>query len=216
MREVTTKVYTFDELSDRAKERARDWYREGMETDDYADSVIEDAARLGAIIGIDLRQKPVKLMNGSTRMEPLVYWSGFSSQGGGLNYGASYAWKRGSVKALASEAPMGDDKTHRGNNTINRIAQELQTVQRRNFYQLQASISPSGRYFSLDIDVERADCKTVSDNDVEIVQECLRDFGTWIYRQLESEYEYQTSDEQVDESIEANEYTFDEDGNRKG
>ena len=44
------------------------------------------------------------------------------------------------------------------------------------------------------------------------VQTLLRDFADWIYARLEEEYEYRTSDEQVEESIRANEYEFDEDG----
>ncbi len=44
--------------------------------------------------------------------------------------------------------------------------------------------------------------------------ELLRDFAHWIYRQLEQEWDYQNTDEQVDESIQANEYEFDEDGVR--
>lgn len=37
----------------------------------------------------------------------------------------------------------------------------------------------------------------------------------WIYTTLEKEYDYQTSDEAVVESIETNDYDFDEDGERK-
>ena len=43
----------------------------------------------------------------------------------------------------------------------------------------------------------------------------LRDFADWMYKQLETEYWWRMEDAQVDESIEANEYTFDENGNRK-
>jgi hypothetical protein len=42
--------------------------------------------------------------------------------------------------------------------------------------------------------------------------EALRDLARWLYRQLEREYEYQTSDAVVDEAIIANDYTFTETG----
>ena len=42
----------------------------------------------------------------------------------------------------------------------------------------------------------------------------LRAFADWIYLQLQNEYEYQNSDEQVAETIEANEYEFTVDGKR--
>ena len=50
----------------------------------------------------------------------------------------------------------------------------------------------------------------------DIVVEALRDLAHWLYRQLEQEYEFQSSDEMVDEAIIANDYTFTEDGRRFG
>ena len=48
------------------------------------------------------------------------------------------------------------------------------------------------------------------------VIEALRDLARWLYRQLEREYEYLSSDEAVDETIAANQYTFTETGCRFG
>lgn len=48
------------------------------------------------------------------------------------------------------------------------------------------------------------------------VSEALRDLARWLYRRLEREYDYLSSDEAVDETIEANEYTFTEAGRRFG
>jgi len=48
------------------------------------------------------------------------------------------------------------------------------------------------------------------------VTEALRDLARWLYRQLEGEYDFLTSDAVVDESIIANEYTFTNDGRRFG
>lgn len=50
----------------------------------------------------------------------------------------------------------------------------------------------------------------------EMVIEALRDLTRWLYRHLEREYDYLTSDEAVDEAITANEYTFTEAGRRFG
>lgn len=46
------------------------------------------------------------------------------------------------------------------------------------------------------------------------LRDALRSSMRWIYRQLEKENEYLTSDEHVDENIRANEYEFTEDGDR--
>ena len=49
-----------------------------------------------------------------------------------------------------------------------------------------------------------------------IVTDALRDLANWLYRQLEQEYEYLSSDEAVDEMLVANGYTFTEEGRRFG
>lgn len=223
MRTVETTVYQFDELSDRAKERARDWYRQSIGEDFSsfgAEYVLEDAARLGAIIGIDLRTRPVKLMGGGTRMEPNIYWS-VGDHDEGASFSASYGYAKGSVRKLAAEAPAewrnretGETQTSKANAEINNIARELADVQKRNFYQVQARIEHSGRYHGMAIDVERADGKPISAQDIETVEQAMRDFASWIVDGLRAEWEYQNSDESIDESIRANEYEFTEEGER--
>lgn len=56
MRTETIKrnIYTFDELSDKAKEKARDWWRELAAWDDWHEYICEDAERIGIkITGFD-------------------------------------------------------------------------------------------------------------------------------------------------------------------
>lgn len=47
MKTITTTVYNFDELSDDAKQTARDWYRECSSHDDWWEAIYEDAANAG-------------------------------------------------------------------------------------------------------------------------------------------------------------------------
>lgn len=55
MKTITKTVYEFDELNDRAKEKARDWYREHALDYDWWECVYEDAANIGLkITGFDL------------------------------------------------------------------------------------------------------------------------------------------------------------------
>ena len=82
-------------------------------------------------------------------------------------------------------------------------------------------MSHRGRYYHeycMDISVERASdtYQPPTPDAEEIIIEALRDLARWLYRQLEREYEYHTSDEVVDENIEANGYTFTEVGRRFG
>jgi hypothetical protein len=46
--------------------------------------------------------------------------------------------------------------------------------------------------------------------------DALHYLAHWLYRALEREYEFQTSDETVDDAMAANEYTFTAEGRRFG
>jgi hypothetical protein len=50
----------------------------------------------------------------------------------------------------------------------------------------------------------------------ETVVEALRDLARWLYRQVQAEYDYLTSDEAIEEGIIINEYTFTVGGRRFG
>jgi hypothetical protein len=97
----------------------------------------------------------------------------------------------------------------------------LQAAQRQNFYQLHAQVTHRGTYyhpFTMAVAVTReGSTGTEFAGDAETtVSDCLRDLANWLYRQLEQEYDYLTSDEAVDETLVANGYTFTEEGRRFG
>lgn len=210
-RVIETTVFKFAELSDEAKEKAREWFREGALDHDWWDCVYDDAATCAKLMGIDLDQKPVKLMGGGTRYDPAIWFSGFSSQGDGACFEARYSYVKGAAKAIRGHAGQ-DSELHR-------IADALQAVQRANFYQLVARADHRGHYYHsgcMRVDVSRADDREVSRETEETVTQLLRDFADWIYRQLEAEHDYRLSDENVDETILVNEYEFTESGKRCG
>lgn len=104
---------------------------------------------------------------------------------------------------------------------LHRIADALQAVQKRNFWQLQAEISHRGRYchpYSMDITVTRNSPtgQALTADAEAAVSEALRDLAFWLYRQLENEYDWLTSDAAVDEAIHINAYTFTEAGLHAG
>lgn len=205
-------VYQFNELNDKAKEKARDWWR-GCENQDFDTKFLyEDFERMGKLIGIEFKPRPVKLMNGSTRYEPTIWWSGFSSQGDGACFEGSYSYAKDAEKALIKE-------TGGTEHELIKIAKELALIQRRYFYRLEATVKHTGHYYhehSTEIEVfDREDnYRVINDGIASRLKECLRDFMRWMYRSLEKEYEYRMSDEQVDEAITSNEYEFDEEGRR--
>jgi hypothetical protein len=200
-------VFSFAELEGRAKERALEWLREDP-SDFYAESVLEDFATVCDLIGVSLDTRGVKLMNGSTRQEPKVYWSGFWSQGDGACFEGDYRYIKGAARAIREHAPE-DAELHR-------IADALERAQRPYFYQLTATCSQRGHYMHsgcMSVDVEHAEdqYRDVSDAEDDI-RDALRSLADWLYCQLEREHDYQTSEEVLAETAEANGYEFDEDG----
>ncbi|MET3793265.1 6-pyruvoyl-tetrahydropterin synthase [Aquamicrobium terrae] len=94
-------------------------------------------------------------------------------------------------------------------------------TQRRNFYQLRAEVSHRGHYYheycmAISVERESPTYQVMTADAEEVVIEALRDLARWLYRQLDHEYAYLTSDEAVDEVIVANAYTFTEAGRRFG
>jgi hypothetical protein len=205
-RTILKEVYQFNELDDRAKERARKWWRSCTESDDIAD--YDDWTSIAEILGIEFDQHPIKLMGGGTRYEPAIGWSGFYSQGDGAHFEGRYSYAKDAPRKIRAYA--GQDKT------LHSIADNLRDIQRRHFYRLEARIKHRGHYqheYCTDIDV--TDSRTGNDVDADThdsISEELRRFMQWIYRQLEAQYEYVNSDENVDASILCNEYEFDEHG----
>lgn len=178
MRVIEKTIYRFDELTDAAKEKAREWFRTVSADDNWwSEYVIDDAKRIGALIGFEVDG---------------VYWS----LGDGACWTGSVTYSTGCAAAVARECPQDSE--------IQRIAREWHALQRRNFYQIRGGVSANDRYMRTSAD----------DREVTGANRIVSDFADWIYRALEKEYGYQMSDECVDESIRANEYEFDEDGNR--
>lgn len=200
-------IYTFDELSDAAKEKAREWYRNGQLDYDWWDSVYEQADTAAKHLGIDIDRKG--------KHTPAIYFSGFWSQGDGACFEGSYRYKKGWRSALLHEFGPGDTL-----NELLSIGQALQEIQSKQFYKLEATCRHRGHYQHsgcMSVEVEHAEDRYRDIGDAEDeVRDQLRLFADWIYDRLEQEHDWLTSDEQVDESIRANEYTFNEDGGWEG
>ena len=210
---IETTVFTIDELSDAAKENARVWYRDQGLHDEWYDFVYEDFETICRILGVTLATSPVRLYGGGTREKPQIFWTGFWNQGDGASFAGQYSHAKGAHRAIRAHAPK-DTQLHR-------IADELQAVQRRNFWQVHASTRQQDRYcheYTMAFEVER-DSPTwqpPTNGAEDTVIEALRDLARWLYRQLRSEYEHQTSDDTVDEIVAVNEWTFRADGSRFG
>jgi hypothetical protein len=209
---VETPVYDFTELSGAARDKARAWFRETIDHD-WWDSVYDDFEQICPILGITLATRTVRLMGGGTRQKPCIWFSGFWSQGDGACFEGRYAYAPRAPHRIREYAPQ-DTELHR-------IADALQRLQRDNFYQLTAVIRHRGRYshaycMTFDIDRDSPAGHPIVNRGEDDLIEALRDLANWLYRALEREYEFQTSDEIVDEGMSANGYTFTVEGQRFG
>ncbi|EFC4405719.1 antitoxin of toxin-antitoxin stability system [Escherichia coli] len=202
---ITTTVYTLNELSATAREKARDGYRQHHADSNWYENVYEDFRAVCEIIGIVLRQRVIRLSNGRFMEEPCIWFSGFCSQGDGACFEGRWHWQPATARRIREYAPQ-DRELHR-------IADTLQAVQKHNFRQLQAEIRHRGHDchpYSMDITVTR-DSPTgqaMTDDAETVVRDALRDLAFWLYSQLENEYDWLTSDDAVDEALLINGYTF--------
>jgi hypothetical protein len=185
----TVTVYSLQELGERAKEKALQTLSEWAGSDRWWDSTVDDAKRMGAILGIEATD---------------IFFSGFWSQGDGACFVGTYSYKPQSRNIIRTEAPE-DTELHK-------IADTLFRIQRRNFYRLTAAVRKFGNYYSHENSVTVDVDDTATPEDKDAIADALRDFMRWIYKQLRTEYEYRTSEEQLTEMADANEYRWNADG----
>ena len=195
MRTETIEIYTFDELSDESKEKAREWWRKGGLDYDWYESTFSDFVSICEILGFDV-------------IESNIYFSGFWSQGDGASFTGSYKYSKGSTNKIREYAPQ--------DTALHEIADTLQALQRRNFYGLWGNIERCrSRLYVHESTISCSDAYRNSDNyqdatsdAQDTLTDCARDLCHWLYASLEREYDWLNSDEQVDESIRCNEYEF--------
>jgi len=228
MKTVTIKTYEFDELSDSAKEKARSWFREAScGYMDYSESTIDEAVEQAAHMGIEIKVNERSWTNKKTgksgvTSEPCIYWSGFSSQGDGACFEGSWSAKDVDISKVADG--WGEDPA---TTEIKRIAAEFDRIAKA-YPESSFKVTHSGHYshefctefdfnFPDDNDGEDwpEDKRAEWDAECDALKKNARAFMKWIYRQLRKEYEYQQSDEAVDEDIKANDYAFTEEGSRR-
>lgn len=215
MKTIQINIFQFGELSESAKEKAREWYRRGSESDPhFAESVYEDAAQIAEVMGLDIRQRRAKLMGGGFRMEPSIFYRGFCSQGDGACFEGTWRADNVKVGGVKCYAPQ-DAELHR-------IAKEFEEVAAA-FPTGYFSVKHSGHYyhenctdFSFELCAGEGDDQGPSEDAIieaeDALEEAAKDFMRWIYKALEAAYDWDNADAQVDENIIANEYEFTEEG----
>ena len=183
-------VYTYDELSASAQEKAR----EHFVTKEFDHScLLEDIDAIARLLGITLNST-----SGGVYID--VEWDREDAI-----YSGYYEYAKNAVKKVEQETKDPE---------LVRIAKELRDVQRPNFYRLQASISYKrwSRSRSIIVSVEDAlyPYRSLGEYE-ERIKQALEDFGYWIGSRLRSQEEFENSEEALAEQ--AREFSYDVDGN---
>ena len=189
MRTIEKNIYTFDELSEKAKEKAMEWYRE---TDDYfylQDAIENDFATIAKIIGLDIEN---------------VYYQVAYVQSDFAAIIGRWSYAKGAAKKIREYAPCAGG--------LHEIVEEWCDLQKRNFYRLNAQLG-CNRDFQT-VKETTVDGRYTPDDTLDAVSELASRLSRWLYYYLRDEYEHHNSDEAVGESIRANEYEFYENGER--
>jgi hypothetical protein len=187
---------------------------------DWWDSTYEDFERICEILGIDLDTHPVKLMNGNTRHDPDVRFSGFWSQGDGASWAGKYRAQGLRLVPTYDLAPA-KIREYCNDEELHRIADELCMLDRI-YGPVYATISCNSHhychshtmqldewYYYEDVDMNDVPPEVCDHIETTLI-DLFRDLADWLYKTLETEHEYLTSDEAVIESLEANEIEEDE------
>ena len=192
-------VYTVDELTGRARERALAKLAKWATGEDWWEDVYAQATEALAWLGFDTSPK-------------LMQFSGFWSQGDGASFTGTWRADRLDLARLYAERPM--DKA------LHALAIQLQAFALE-FPLAEATITRGGsRYshaYTMTVDSypqgdrDEADVDGLGDSDPPI-QPLIRGCADWLYAQLEAEYECLTDEAQLIENTQANEYEFEEDG----
>lgn len=198
MRIIETSIYPYAELSDKAKAKARDWFREGDEFDDSY--TLSEASSALATLGYSAT----------------IQYSGFDVQGSGACfYGAFDAkdFDPDAVAELLRDRPT-DKEMHRIVDALRKVLEVapglIAELTRDGYYCTARDVE-----FSIDTGLhptERDLYNTYGRATANAFMAASRDLMHWIYATLKSEYEHQISDETVAGNIEANEYEFTADG----
>ena len=153
MREMTTMVYSFNELSEAAQERALNAFRCINVEYDWWDGAYDTICTVGNLLGLDIDR---------INFDADLY----------CIFNADYEYARGAVKAVKAEFPQNTD--------LHKIASELQALQKRHFYSLSCAVREArdmNRYscFRFGEDYECSDLGDIIDDFAHWARILLRD-----------------------------------------
>lgn len=195
-RTVKIKVYKYAELSKAAQTRAREWFRTlDMGHESWSEPVTADLKTIAALMGWTVTD---------------TAFSGFCCQGDGAQFTGT--WKANDVQdvpALEAHAPASASER---NATLARIMEAIAALAKE-APDTSALVERNSGHYSHS-NATRFDTDDMTPVQLDTLREQSRALMDWYYRELETAHDWENADEQVAETIEANEYEFKANGNR--
>jgi hypothetical protein len=201
--ETEVLVYSYEELDQRAREQALEWFAEGVGedfSDFHAEHVVDQWAEDMEKFGVEFDTRPVLLLGGSTRYDNKIWWDISYSQSSGAAF-------EGGIDIAAWL------KAHRLTNKYRAIFQAIQDG-----YQSRCATvtSPGSWVGALNVELDfwgGSEKAGKQANDLEEVLEgWAQEQAGELLKNLREEYEFQCSEEAFVDAIEANDWRFTEDG----
>ena len=210
-RVIEKTVYEFNELSERAKETARDYYRNHCCNDWEPEfSGFEELAKC---LGIEFNARAVRLMSGKDRYDPDISYS-IGDRGEFCSYSGSWSVKSDALVKF-KELGWTDEDLLGIAETLTRASLYCQLVGLPTF---SARVRTTRRDDSSmwvgfdegDEDEDGEPTPLLPKDMLEAIETALTGFASWMLKSMRDDYEYQYSDECVDQYLE--ELEFDSDG----
>jgi len=192
---ITIEYLPFEQCSTEVQAKAIGLHRDINVSHPWYDCTIDGVKEALALVGFDIDN---------------VFFSGFNSQGDGACFTGDYAYKKGALADVRGLYPNWRD--------LHELAETLQRIQKGLFYGVSAKISHRGSYshsgctsFDLELSKGHGDCWLTYEQERPFI-EAMRKFMDCIYRSLEKEYNYLTSEAQIKEALIAGGYEFNSKG----
>lgn len=202
-REVTIKLYQYDELSEAAKEKAMEWYTSNdYFYSDWYEFVYDYIRDMADCLGLDIKCQMKN--NGWT---PIIY---FDLDHRRIEYQATYIYDKDWVQDV--EKDFGKQAFTAGSNVsifLNDWKQKVLNLQKSAFYGLKLDVD-CHRWVS--VEVTNLYDRVVTQEQVKQAEELIELFNDFALDMLQMEWDYIHSEEYIVENICVNGYEFTEDG----
>lgn len=207
MKTIKLKLYELDELSEQARQKALESFADFNINDDWHRFNLENFSELGKLLGLTI---PVKD----------IYFRGFYSHGDGSGFNAEV-----DLPDLCKAIEAANWKAEYPNTGLELalppVHSRVLKLIAENKIDVTASIEKPRGYYGVSAEItddlpQRRPRYSHIENELDKLETWLQEFGEqlnrFLFKSLEQEYDYLTSEEAIVESIKTNEYLFTADG----